>query len=79
MHPYATGVVEKINQAISDQMDLLREASIKLADRVEQGGLLYVLGSGHSHMIAEEIFYRAGDRYLFIRFLNPALCFTMGH
>ena len=60
MHPYATGVVEKINQAISDQMDLLREASIKLADRVEQGGLLYVLGSGHSHMIAEEIFYRAG-------------------
>ena len=30
------------------------------ADAVANGGLLYFFGTGHSHMICEEPFYRAG-------------------
>lgn len=30
------------------------------AECIEKGGLLYFFGTGHSHMICEEPFYRAG-------------------
>lgn len=30
------------------------------ADTIEKGGLLYFFGTGHSHMLCEEPFYRAG-------------------
>lgn len=36
-----------------------QSASI-LADCLEKEGILHVFGCGHSHMIAEEVFYRAG-------------------
>lgn len=69
MHPYVDGVVKKINQSVNEQSEKLENAAAKLADRVEQGGILHVLGSGHSHMMAEEIFYRAGGPV----FVNPIL------
>lgn len=69
MHPYALGIIDKINQSVSEQKEKLKNASIKLADNVESGGILHVLGSGHSHMVAEEIFYRAGGPL----FVNPIL------
>ena len=31
-----------------------------LAETLKKDGLLYVFGCGHSHMLAEELFYRAG-------------------
>lgn len=38
----------------------LHRAAVMIADSIQQGGLLYVFGTGHSHMLAEEMFYRAG-------------------
>ena len=38
-------------------MDAARDA---IAMALAGGGVLHVAGSGHSHMIAEEVFYRAG-------------------
>lgn len=69
MHRYADGIINKINQSMNSQMEKLCEGATKLADCVEKGGVLHVLGSGHSHMIAEEIFYRAGGPL----FVNPVL------
>jgi uncharacterized phosphosugar-binding protein len=31
-----------------------------MADALEGGGVIHAFGSGHSHMLAEEMFYRAG-------------------
>lgn len=38
----------------------IEAAGAMLADTLKKDGLLYVFGCGHSHMLAEELFYRAG-------------------
>lgn len=42
------------------EADKIQQAGTLLADVLSQDGLLYVFGCGHSHMLAEELFYRAG-------------------
>src|SRR5690625_1688378 len=69
MHKYIQIVQEKIDTMISSQEDQLKEASRKIADAAASGGILHILGTGHSHMIAEELFYRAGGAL----FVNPIL------
>ena len=47
--------------AVSGQEDAkIRQAGEALAETLKKDGLLYVFGCGHSHMLAEELFYRAG-------------------
>jgi glucosamine kinase len=38
----------------------IRAGAELVADAIEGGGHVHAFGSGHSHMLAEEIFYRAG-------------------
>ncbi len=52
-----SGLLEKAAQT---QMDTIDQAAKMIADTMEQNGWLYIFGTGHSHMLAEEIFYRAG-------------------
>lgn len=40
----------------------LIEASNRIVDRLARGGLVHTFGTGHSHLMAEEVFYRAGGR-----------------
>lgn len=42
------------------QWPAIREAATLVADSLASGGTVHVFGSGHSHMLAEELFYRAG-------------------
>lgn len=69
MHKYVEVVQEKISRMIKGQQKVLERAAGKIADSVSKGGILHVLGTGHSHMIAEELFYRAGGAL----FVNPIL------
>ena len=47
------------------------EAAAKLmATSIEEGGIVHVFGSGHSHMMAEEVFYRAGGLWAFNAMLD---------
>lgn len=69
MHRYVEIVQEKIRDMVTSQQKILQEAAEKIADAVTKGGILHVLGTGHSHMIAEELFYRAGGAL----FVNPIL------
>lgn len=50
-------LLEKLENTQEQTIDLV--ASV-CADSIAKGGLLYFFGTGHSHMIAEEPFYRAG-------------------
>ncbi|WP_283153231.1 SIS domain-containing protein [Guptibacillus hwajinpoensis] len=38
----------------------IERAAVALADSIENGKIIHVFGCGHSHMMAEEVFYRAG-------------------
>ncbi|OXS61736.1 hypothetical protein B1A99_03750 [Cohnella sp. CIP 111063] len=53
--------VQATSKAIADtQIEVIRQAAQAIAGSIERGGVLHVFGSGHSHMVAEDVFYRAG-------------------
>ena len=41
-----------------------------IADCIAAGGIVHVFGSGHSHMMAEEVFHRAGGLFAFNAMLD---------
>lgn len=51
------GLLEKLEKTQEDMIDRVAAAC---AECIGNGGLLYFFGTGHSHMICEEPFYRAG-------------------
>lgn len=53
--------VSKLLQRLADeQWPAIEAAATALADSLDSGGTVHAFGTGHSHMLAEEIFYRAG-------------------
>lgn len=50
-------IMDDIMAGEAAAMDAARDA---IAGAMASGGVLHVAGSGHSHMLAEEVFYRAG-------------------
>ena len=57
---YQENITGTLNQIFTQETAKIEEAGALLAQTLEQDGLLYVFGNGHSHMLAEELFYRAG-------------------
>lgn len=45
---------------LESQAENLCLAACRMADTVQAGGRIFLFGSGHSHLLAEEAFYRAG-------------------
>ncbi len=52
--------VKALLAELADEEDAMILAAQWCADTIAGGGLLHVFGAGHSHMAAEEAFYRAG-------------------
>lgn len=44
----------------TEQAENIESAARAVADTLKNGGRVHTFGTGHSHMLAEEIFYRAG-------------------
>lgn len=57
---YAQLLREMLDRAFDGQAEALEAAAQKIADSVLSGGMLYTFGTGHGHLLALEIFYRAG-------------------
>ena len=57
---YLHAVLEQIDQVRVTQRANLERAAAWLAEALAEDHWLYAFGSGHSHLLAEEIFYRAG-------------------
>ncbi|MCA9859239.1 MAG: sugar isomerase domain-containing protein, partial [Thermomicrobiales bacterium] len=51
----------------------IEEAAAMMAECIAAGGVVHVFGSGHSHMMAEEVFYRAGGLFAFNAMLDVNL------
>ena len=51
----------------------IEEAAQLMAACIADGGIVHVFGSGHSHMMAEEVFHRAGGLFAFNAMLDPNL------
>ncbi len=67
---YVAGILEK---TIETQEDALERAAELVCQSCLAGGRFYVFGSGHSHMIAEELYIRAGGLAYVKAILPPEL------
>ena len=57
---YLERVIELVNAVAATQWDGITAAADAMAAALVAGHELHAFGSGHSHMLAEELFYRAG-------------------
>ena len=57
---YKNIVVDLINSIETTQYDSIGKAGLLIWQSLSNEGVLHVFSTGHSHMIAEELFYRAG-------------------
>lgn len=44
----------------STQAEAMEQAARHIADSLKAGGMIYTFGTGHGHLLALEVFYRAG-------------------
>ena len=69
---YREVVFEKLQKAFRQEKEI-SIASKWIANSIVNQGWIYTSGTGHSHMLAEEIFYRAGGFARVIPILDPDL------
>ena len=60
MDRYYDTLAGMLKSAFADQRETLETAAQKIAESVTGGGMVYTFGTGHGHLLALEIFYRAG-------------------
>jgi uncharacterized phosphosugar-binding protein/N-acetylglucosamine kinase-like BadF-type ATPase len=57
---YLSSTAGLLGQAVGAEFDAITRAASHIADRLERGAMIHTFGTGHSHLLAAEIFYRAG-------------------
>lgn len=57
---YTQGILELVGRVIDGQRDLLARAAQHMAETIRDEGRIFLFGTGHSHLLVEEAFYRAG-------------------
>lgn len=70
---YLDFTVDKMREVCDTQKENIEKAAALVAQSCQAGGRFYVFGSGHSHMVAEEIYIRAGGLALVKAILPPEL------
>jgi uncharacterized phosphosugar-binding protein len=57
---YFDSAIDLLNKLKASQLGTIQKASQLFADRIAQGGLVFLFGSGHSRMMCEEMTPRQG-------------------
>lgn len=73
MDVYYEKLMAKLQHALTTQREILETCAREIARCVDAGGIVHVFGTGHSHMLSEEMFYRAGGLAPVNAILEPAL------
>ena len=60
INAYFDNLSALISRTVETQQPAMEAAARAIADCFRQGGMLYTFGTGHGHLLALEIFYRAG-------------------
>lgn len=75
---YADRITQAIGAICRDQSGKILQAAQMVRDVLARDGLIYVFGCGHSHILAEETFYRAGGLVNVAPILYPPLMLHEG-
>lgn len=71
---YYAKILELLDIIMNKERDKIEKSAEAITERITKNdGLLYVLGSGHSMLIAQEMFTRAGGLMQVNAILDPAL------
>lgn len=70
---YIAYLQSKIQEVLDRELTNIDQAASLMAESCLKGGRIYVFGTGHSHLIAEEMFIRAGGLALVHAILPPEL------
>lgn len=70
---YMQAVQEKLEAITRSQAEAMDKAASAIVTAITDGGVLYLFGTGHSHMLAEEGHYRAGG----LAAVCPILCSSL--
>ncbi|MEO8609507.1 MAG: SIS domain-containing protein [Chloroflexota bacterium] len=73
MQPYFDVIRELLAQAETQNVEALERAADVIAACMEHKGVLHTFGTGHGHILAEELFYRAGGLVAVNAILDPSL------
>jgi uncharacterized phosphosugar-binding protein len=66
---YIEGLQAILERLRREQAENIKQAGLLIAKALSAGGVIHTFGTGHSHLIAEEVFFRAGG----IAAVNPIL------
>ena len=75
---YIKNIQKLISNVAETQMSQIDEAGEIVARTIMNKGFVYTFGTGHSHMMAEELFYRAGGVARIYPILEDALMLHNG-
>jgi uncharacterized phosphosugar-binding protein len=75
---YLDHALQVSSRAAATQLDRVREAADLISTALGEGRRWWVFGTGHSHMIAEEVYGRAGGLTDVKAILEPALMLHEG-
>lgn len=75
---YVTAALGVAHRAAESQAEAVEQAAQLICDRLERGGDFWVFGTGHSHLLAEEIWGRAGGIVGIRPILEPSLMLHEG-
>jgi len=75
---YIAHVRELIDQVERTQLDNIRQAAEMVTEAVKKGRLIYIFGAGHSALLSQEVFARAGGLMQMQPILDPGLDFFAG-
>ncbi|HOL51518.1 MAG TPA: SIS domain-containing protein, partial [Bacillota bacterium] len=68
-------LLDEVERAEAENME---EAATLIAEAIADGRVLHYFAAGHSHMLGEELFYRAGGLVPVNAIVEPALMVTFG-
>lgn len=75
---YFSTILSIQQRVIDTQQDALRAAVVILEQTLQADGRIFIFGSGHSHLLAEEGHYRAGGLAAVVPILHSALMLHEG-
>nr|WP_106498498.1 SIS domain-containing protein [Lentibacillus sp. Marseille-P4043] len=53
-------IKQLLAQVEQEETTVMHEAAKEVAEAIQHDGVIHLFGCGHSHMLAEEVYYRAG-------------------
>lgn len=60
MERYFTKIAELLQTVETNERGNMYAAANKIADAIQTDGIVHLFGCGHSHILTEEVYYRAG-------------------